>query len=457
MTAPTLAAKAPFAASRGYVRWLLTLLVLIYTSNFIDRTIVSTLAQAIKKDLSLSDAQLGVLTGLTFALFYTGLGIPLARLAERKNRIVILAVCTALWSAMTAVCGLAQTYWQLLLARTGVGVGEAGFTPCGQSLVADHFPPHQRSSALSIFALGIPLGSMIGAFAGGWIAQHMSWRLAFMIVGAPGLILAALAYFTLKEPPRGHSEPDRPASPTAPPLTAVLKTLWSKPSVLLIMVGAGVASIGGYGITGFTPAYFVRAFGFDYAQAGLVAGLVAGVPSGIALLLGGYLSDWIGTGDKRAYGWVPAAGLILAAPLTVISFLQGNPIAATVGLMIAGCVQQAYLAPTFGLVNNMVEPRMRATAIAIGAFVWGMIGLGFGPLFVGVMSDRLATGLFAGGDFAALCPGGAGLTPETLAACKAASAMGLQHALIWAGAVFYSLAAVIYLAAARTVRRDLDR
>ncbi len=456
MSAPTTEAPAPFAVTRRYTRWLLTLLVLIYTSNFIDRTIVSTLGQAIKRDLALSDAQLGVLTGLTFALFYTGLGIPLARLAERKNRVVILAVCTGLWSAMTAICGFAQTYWQLLLARTGVGVGEAGFTPCGQSLISDHFPPEKRSSALAIYSLGIPLGSMVGAFAGGWIAQHLNWRIAFLIVGAPGLILAILAFLTLKEPPRGHSEPGRPTSATAPPLIAVLRTLWAKPSVLIVMVAAGIASIGGYGVNGFIPPYFVRAFGLDYSHAGLVAGLVTGVPAGIALLLGGYLTDWIALKDKRAYGWAPAAGLIVAAPLTVISFLQGNPVAATIGLMIAACVQQAYLAPTFALVNNMVEPRMRATAIAIGSFVWGMIGLGCGPLLVGVISDRLAKGLFRMGDFAVLCPGGAGKTPATVEACRAASAMGLQHALIGAAA-FYLLAAALYLLAARTVRRDLDR
>ena len=457
MTASTTEAAPPFVAGRGYTRWLLTLLILIYTSNFIDRTIVSTLGQAIKRDLGLSDAQLGMLTGLVFAVFYTGLGIPLARLAERKNRVTILAVCTAIWSAMTALCGVANGYGQLLVARMGVGVGEAGFTPCAQSLISDHYPANKRASALAIYCLGIPAGTMIGAIAGGWIAQHLNWRIAFMIVGLPGLVLAGLAMLTLKEPPRGLSEPERPRALTAPPLTAVLKTLLSKPAVLLATLGAGLASIAGYGLTAFIAPYFVRRFHFDYAQAGLVLGLISGVPNGIGMLFGGYVSDWIGRGDKRSYGWAPALALIVTAPLCVIALLQAEWAPAVAMLTIAALFQQAYLPPTFSLANNMVEPRMRATSVALLSFIWGLIGLGIGPLLTGIVSDRFAGDAFVsagGGNFAALCPGGHGLTALTAKTCAAASTTGLQHALIGITA-FYVLAAATYLMATRTMRRDL--
>lgn len=438
----------PMAQARfgpGYRRWLLFLLALIYTSNFVDRQIFSTLIQPIKKDLHLSDTQLGMLSGLTFAVFYTALGIPIARLIERKSRIVVMTACIAVWSAMTAACGLAGSFLQLAIARVGVGVGEAGCLPAANSLVSDHFPREKRTTALGVFTLGIPIGSMIGAIAGGWIAQHMNWRMAFFMVGAPGLLIALLTLFTLREPPRGLADGGK-APAVAPPLTAVIRRLFLRPTALWVCVAAGVSAAGTYGTITFAAAYFTRRFGFDFTQAGLAAGLISGVGAGVSVISGGLLTDRLAKLDIRAFAWVPIVGLVLAVPLYLIGFTRADAGLALLFLVIAAAVQQLYLAPTFAVANNVAEPRMRATSVSLMSFVWNLIGLGFGPLIVGVLSDRFGRALAEGGaDILGLC---------RKAGCADASATGLQYALIGVTGMFL-VGAVLYAVASIRLKRDL--
>lgn len=402
-------------ASPAYTGWALGLLVLVYTSNFIDRTIVATLGQAIKQDLRLTDLQLGLLGGLSFAVFYTAMGVPIARLAERKNRVGIIAASLSVWSLMTALCGTAAGYPQLLLYRIGVGVGEAGATPAAQSLISDMVPAEKRGFALAVYSLGIPLGTLIGAVAGGWIAQSFGWRMAFMVVGLPGVLLALIVRLTLKEPPRAATE-------APPPLSAVLKQLAQRPSALQLCLAASLASVGGYGISYFLPPWLIRTHGFDLATAGLLAGLIGGVPAAISLLGGGWLADRIGRKDKRAYALVPAFGLMLAAPLYLAAFQAQSVALAALLLTVTALVQYGYLPPVFAAMHGLVEPRMRATATAILFFAINLIGLGLGPTLAGWASDH----------------------------------WGLKAALSVL-ALFYLWAATHAFLAARTLRADLER
>ena len=435
------------AFSEGYRRWLLALLLVTYTLNFVDRTIVAVLAQPIKLELHLSDAQLGVLGGLAFAAFYTTIGIPMARLAERSSRVLIMGVCVAVWSVMTALGGVARTFTQLALVRMGVGVGEAGFVPTAQSLISDHFPPARRATALAVFTVGIPLGSLIGAVSGGWLAQNLSWRAAFFAVGAPGLIAALLIFTTFKEPPRGLH--DVQTSDQTPSVWEVMRRLAAKRGVLLVLVGATLASTAGYSVGGFLGAHLVRHFHMGYAQAGLVGGLIVGGPTCIGAFGGGPLSDLLGKRDKRAYAWVPAAGLLFATPFFAFALVQPVWTSFFALMLIGAAGQQFYLAPTFAVVNNAMDARTRATAVAFMTLCLNLLGLGLGPTLAGVLSDH----------FAGLLSAGTGL--DVLKLCQAhgssacdASATGLQYAMIVMTGL-YGAGALAYLIAGRWLRRDL--
>jgi predicted MFS family arabinose efflux permease len=441
------ASRESAAFGPGYRRWLLFLLTTIYTSNFVDRQLLATLIQPIKKDLALTDTQLGLLIGLAFAAFYVLLGIPIARQVERKSRILVLTVCVAAWSLFTVSSGLARSFVQLAIARVGVGVGEAGCLPASHSLISDHYPPSRRATALSIWGLGIPIGSLIGAVAGGWIAKNVDWRVAFFAVGAPGLILAVLAPLTLKEPPRGLAEGADATAPT-PPLWAVVKRLCSRPSALWVCGGATAGATAAYAILGFITAFFMRRYGLDNFQAGLATGAISGVGAGISILGGGVVTDWLAKRDLRAYAWVSVVGLVAAIPLFVFGLTRPDWPTALLLLFGGGAAQQLYLGPTYAIANNMVEPRMRATSIALYAAVWSLIGIGFGPAITGAISDRVFKALKAdpSADILHLC---------RQAGCADASATGLQYAMICV-VVLFAIAAVAFAMSARTMRRDLE-
>ncbi|MDO8380367.1 MFS transporter [Phenylobacterium sp.] len=469
--------------SDSYKGVVLGLLVTAYTLNFIDRTIIATIGQAIKDDLKITDTQLGLLGGLYFALLYTLLGIPIARLAERFNRVSIISAAILIWSGFTALCGTATSFAQLAAYRFGVGFGEAGLSPPAHSLISDYFEPKKRATALSIYSFGIPLGTMVGAVAGGWLAQNFSWRIAFMLVGAPGILIAIVMKLMIKEPPRGHSEPDQaPASPedisvdTAPKfsflgelkeLASVAGTLFGKWPVLHMVLGVTIASFGSYGSGQFVPPYFTRTFGLDYAQVGLITGIVGGISSGIGTLLGGFITDRLSKRSPRWYSLTPAIGLTIATPIYIAAYMQPSWQTAALILLIPGIFHYTYLGPTFGVVQNMVPTRRRATATALLFFFLNLIALGGGPPFTGWIIDQFAQfnfnhdggsgtlaalGGLLGGEggavsFAAACPGGKAPDGASLALvgqCKASLVEATRSGVI-VSICFYLWAAFHYL------------
>jgi MFS family permease len=463
--------------SEGYKQTVLWLLVLAYTFNFIDRTIISTIGQAIKVDLKLTDTQLGLLGGLAFALLYTTLGIPIARLAERHSRVNIITIAIVVWSGFTALCGMATSFFQLLLFRVGVGVGEAGLSPPAHSLISDYFEPKKRASALSIYSFGIPLGTMFGAVAGGWIAQNLDWRMAFMMVGLPGIIVAILLKVFVKEPPRGYSDrliaqqaADAPAlegDETAPAvhakppsILAVARRIFGKWGFFHMVAGITLASFAGYGTGQYSAPYFIRMFGLDLATVGLIFGVIGGVAAGIGTLLGGFLTDYAARKSGRWYALVPAIGLLIACPLYILVYTRDDWKLAAGLLLIPGIFHYTYLGPTFGVIQNAVSLRMRATATALLFFVLNLIALGFGPPFCGWVIDMLSQAHFAAkdlGPFFDLCPGGVGKEGAGAmidAACKAAVAQGTRDGIVW-NLLIYGWAGLHYLLAAITLPKDM--
>jgi len=482
--APRTAAQPQF--SEGYKQLVLWLLVVGYTFNFIDRTIIATIGQAIKEDLKFSDLQLGLLGGLYFALLYTVLGIPLARFAERVSRVNIIAGAIVVWSAFTALCGVAGNYVMLAAFRFGVGVGEAGMSPASHSLISDLFPPQKRASALAIYSFGIPLGSMFGAIMGGQILDHFTWRAAFMLVGLPGVLVAVAIKLLVREPPRGYSEieahpalaedviPDAPVAP-APSLGAelaeigaVIKTLFGRWSILNLVLGAMFVSFAGYAGGQFAPPYFLRAFHLSYGTVGLLIGLVAGLGQGIGTLVGGPLTDRLQHVSPRWYALVPAIGCAISYPLVVAIYQAGDWHMAALLLVLPGVFSYTFLGPTLGVVQNLVSVRRRATATAVLFFVLNLVGLGLGPTFAGWLIDHFSGFHFAhpgaGGlwdalsgwgqshvaGFQAACPGGKappGAGSAAQAACSTALVKGTREGvivsyafLVW-GAFHYLLAA----------------
>lgn len=377
--------------SKRYRNFVLGMLVAVYIFNFLDRQIVTILAEPIKNDLGLNDTQIGLMTGLAFALFYTVLGIPIARLADRANRVSIISVALVVWSGMTALCGLAQNFAQILAARIGVGVGEAGCSPPAHSLIADYYRPEERASALSIYALGIPIGSILGLLAGGWIAEFYGWRAAFFIVGLPGILLAIVVKIAIAEPLRGLSEGQSSGTPAEqPPLGETLKTILKNKTMVHIAMGGALTSFVGYGLGQWLPAYFIRLHGMGIAETATYFGLVLGVASAIGTALGGQLADRFAARTIRVYAWLPAAGVLIAFPFYIAAMMNGNPYIAIAILILPSLLNSLWLGPAFGTIQNLAPTRMRALASAILLFILNIIGLGLGPFLVGVMSDLLA-------------------------------------------------------------------
>ena len=442
--------------NRAYRGWVLGLLTAVTLFGFADRQILSALGQAVKTDLGLSDADLGLLAGLAFAALNALATIPIARIADRGRRLTLITLGVFVWSVATMVCGLTRTFVQLVLARLCVGMGEATGAPATISVIADYFPREQRASAMGVFNLAIPLGALLGAAGGGFIAQHADWRSAFVIAGLPGLVLGLLVWITVREPLRGRYDPARPAQEAAPPLTAVLKRMIAKPAFIHTLLGSTIVSIGGFGIITFHAPYFFRRFGLDYAQAGLLTGLIGAIPGTLCILGAGMLADRLGKRDARFYGWVPAAGGFLAAPLYMLAFLQTGWVATTAVLMITGLVQYAYLPVSNGIYQNLMEPRMRASATAVVGVVTNLVSASAGPWLVGVLSDAFAHAFAKthGLDFSVACAGAKGAQTAAAGLCGQASASGLQWACI-AFAAPQIEGGVHFVLAARTLRRDM--
>ena len=375
----------PSNSLRNYV---LGILVVVYTFNFIDRQILSILLESIKNDLNLSDTSLGMLTGFAFALFYATLGIPIAKYADYGNRRNLISLAIGVWSFMTALSGLAQNFFHLLIARIGVGVGEAGCSPPAHSMISDYFPANVRSTALGIYSLGIPFGIMFGLFAGGWINEYFGWRIAFFVVGIPGIILAIIFRFTVQEPKRGQAE-GRADTKEQPSIIETAKYLLSKKSFRHLAFGASLAAFVGYGAITWLPSFFQRSYGMQTGDVGWYLGLILGIPGGLGIFLGGYLSDYLGSKDVRWGLWIVALAMFITTPLYYMVYLSPTANISFLWLIVPIAFGNFYQATTFSQTQGVVELRMRSVAAAILLFIINIIGLGFGPQAVGILSDIL--------------------------------------------------------------------
>ena len=381
----------------GRYKWfVLVMLTIMYTFNFIDRQILVILQEPIKAELGLSDTQLGLLTGLAFAALYVILGIPIARYADLNNRKNVIAASLAVWSLMTAVCGTAMNFTQLFLARIGVGIGEAGGSPPAHSIISDYFPPEKRATALSIYSTGIYIGIFLGYIVGGVIAKYYGWRMAFYALGIPGVLFAVIVYFTIKEPIKGQSDPDianaldeNGVELKTPSLVEVIKYLLGKKTFIYFALAAGFNTFTTYGVGNFLPSFLQRVHDIDIAKAAIVLGLTTGAGGFIGTFFGGFLADKLRDRDMRWYMWVPIiAGLLNITP-GLILYLTENANLAMVMTFFTGTLTAFYLGPTIAVTHSLVGPKMRAFASSILFFILNLIGLGFGPLFVGLMSDAL--------------------------------------------------------------------
>lgn len=424
--------------------WFIALFGAIYMFNFIDRMIISVVGEPIRREFGLSDFQLGIMGGAAFALFYGGIGIPLARLAERISRVGIVATATALWSVMTMLSGMAGSYAQLLLARMGVGIGEAGFTPPVVSMIADRFTPERRATVFSLIAVGVSVGGAVGALGGGAIAQAYGWRAAFLTMGAPGMVLALLLVLTIAEPVRKN------AGARAPAFSAVCKRVGQSPAFVAFTVGSGVVGLVGFGLNLFLIPLLVRRFGFDLREAALTFALTFSAATAIGGVVGGILADRLAAADHRRYGTAPMLATALALPLYLAAIHQDDWRVLAGLLFAATFCLYAFLPTIMTVTQRLVEPRMRATAAAIHAFGQTVFGLGLGSAFLGLMSDWLARWHYPG-DYRNACLGAGRAISR---ACRAASAIGLQQAMLLLG-LFLLVAVVSYWLASRTISGEI--
>jgi len=424
---PAVAALPDAASSLAYRSYVLAVLVLVYAFNFIDRQIVGILAVPIKKELSLTDSQLGLMGGLAFALFYTFLGIPIARLADRVNRVRIMTIALALWSLMTAACGLTHSFMQLFAARLGVGVGEAGGVAPAYSLICDYFPRRQRARALSVYSFGIPVGSALGIVLGGFITHWISWRMAFLIVGFAGLIMAPLLKLTVREPRRGAYDESR-ASRARPSFLQVIAVLARRPSFWGLSLGAACSSMMGYGLFFWMPSFLVRSFQLSLLQASLAYGGLVLIGGLAGIWLGGMIADRHGEHHKAIYALIPAVAFLATVPFYAAGVLSTTIEACMLILLVPTALGLAWLGPILTAVQHLVPPDMRATASALFLFINNLIGIGLGTTLIGALSDALR---------------------------MRAGIESLRYAIL-AGTGFYVLAALFFFFAARHLGNDWE-
>ena len=421
------------ARSRVYAGYVLSVLALAYAVNVMDRSVLAVLLESIKHTFHTTDTQQGLLGGLAFALFYATLGIPLAALADRTSRRNVLAACVVLWSVMTALCGMAGSFAQLVAARVGTAVGEAGGTPPSHALISDYFPLSTRATALSLYALGVPLGSMLGSLLGGWGNELYGWRTAFMLVGTPGVLVAILVFLTIREPVRGQSDVgvSEAAKLATPTLSVSLGYLLRQASFRNMALAAGLHSLVWYAGSTLNAAFLHRSHGMTSGEAGSWLALFSGTGA-VGTFLGGYLCDRISvrTGDRRWYMWLPGYATLAMVPFQLSSYLAGGLTVMVLSFVVMLTLGSMFFGPSFAMSQGLAPLRMRARATSLVLFVQTLVGLGIGPVLVGMISDYLKPSM--------------------------GEARGLQYGLVAVGIVNV-WAAFHYFRAARTVREDLVR
>ena len=422
-------------------RWyVLALLTLVYTFNFVDRQVVVILQEQIRADLGLMDWQLGLLSGFVFAIFYSVLGLPIAHLSESVGRKRVVAVALTFWSVMTALSGAAQNFTQLLLLRIGVGVGEAGGSPPSHSMISDIFPLRRRALALSIFSMGVYFGYLLAYGFGGWIAEGLGWRMTFVVVGLPGVLLAVLVAFTIKEPPRGfaerreekHSNHELAQEDLArPSFGDTLRLLWTRKSFRHIAFAGSLQSLAGFGVGNFVPSFVIRAYDMSIAEAGWQLALITGLGGASGMVIAGWLADRLARRGAQWYVLTPAIAMTMTLPLAALAFSALTPGAMFLAYIPYVVLGAMWLGPAIAVTHSLVGLRQRAVASAALFFFLNMIGLGLGPLLVGTLSDLLR--------------------PEF------GDANGLRYSMIGTALVVKSWAIVHFLLAARCIAADIRR
>ncbi|MEM9724548.1 MAG: MFS transporter [Pseudomonadota bacterium] len=429
-----------------YSYYVVTLLTIAYVFNFIDRQIVGIASPGIKEDLDLSDAQLGLLKGFAFALLYTIAGIPIARWADRSSRVRIVSLAVVVWSGFTAISGFANNFWQMLLARIGVGIGEAGCSPPSHSIISDYFPKEQRATALGIYSLGIPIGIMLAYLAGGLTIAYFGWRTAFIVVGLPGVLLGALIYFTVREPERGAM--DGPAVAPKPSdegytLYAAARHVFSIPTYFYACAGITAASFTGYAATFWVVDFYRRSHpDLPFETLVLMLGLISGLAYGLGTFFGGYLTERAAQKDKRYYMLFPSVAMLLAAPLMALQLFAADVWMSLMYVALFQILMGVYLAPSFAMVQILSPVAIRALSTAVFFFVLNIIALGFGPTFVGVVSDFYITSVY-----------GVDIDAVSEEVAKATQSEALRWALFWSGFGLL-LASAFYWRASRFIVDD---
>ena len=456
--------------TKAYRSYVLNALLVVYILNFLDRGLLGIVSEPVMNELAITDGQFGLLTGIGFALFYSIVGIPLARYAEYANRTWIMTICIALWSAATALSGLAAPvefggvvisgFVMLLICRVLVGVGEAGCTPPANSIIADYYPPHRRSTALGYYAMGVTAGTLSANLIGGPVADAYGWRTAFIAIGLAGIVIAVLFRLTVKEPPRGFSDPPGAVRPKRATFGEALKELGSKKSFWLMATGATLASFCGYGITTFQTSFLMRTHGVTLTEATLQFNVPSAFAASIGVLLTGWIAEKVVKTRPNAIAWLPAVGLIACVPFYVVGFSSDDRWVALICICIGAGIKYGYLASQYTIGQGVVGARTRATATAILLFIVNLLGYGAGPPFIGFVSDILfnqqavAEGF---GDLArASCKGALlqGLPEAAQAFCKGAEAKALQTSLVITS-VLYALPAIFFLMCVKTLQKDL--
>ena len=379
--------SAKLYENKSYGYFVLGVLTTVYSFNFIDRQLLVILQESIKAEMGLSDTQLGLLSGFSFAIFYVSFGIPLAKLADSWIRRDVIVISLTVWSSMTAISGFAQNFIHLLLARIGVAIGEAGGSPPAHAMVSDIFNQQQRATALAIYSTGINIGILFGFLLGGWINEFYGWRTAFLVVGLPGIALAIFLKLAVAEPTRGMAE-EKVDEGSAPKLNETLKLLWSRKSFRHLSIACGIHAFVSYGAGNFIPSLFLRLHDIETGELGTWLAL-SSVAGGIGTFMGGYLSDRLGKQDPRWYQWVPAITTLIYLPFTLFIYLTDQTYLALMTTFITGMLFNAYLAPNLAITHSLVGLRMRAMSSAILFFILNFIGLGFGPMVIGFVSDMI--------------------------------------------------------------------